>query len=233
MTPPAHDGQASDAVIDALAAYFRVPRSKVQIVRGHTARRKVIEIERERLAGDGDGHILGAMPIERRNLTALGRKRRREFDRSMQKLRDLGMPDWAVEYYRRASRIVGLPPHMVVCHLAVVAAGRQMQVHRALDHEAEAPDADDEAPAEGSINAISQVLPSYESVRNLHHRVTGLWNEIQRQGALLDAGAEPGGAQEDAGDPDLGARRSTPGTVTPLRVRAPASRASGTRSRRR
>ena len=173
------------------------------------------------------------MPIERRNLTALGRKRRREFDRSMQKLRDLGMPDWAVEYYRRASRIAGLPPHMVVCHLAVVAAGRQMQVNRALEYEAEAPVADDEATAEGSTDAIPRVLPSYESVQNLQRRVTGLWDEIQRQGALLEAGAEGDAAEENPVDPDLGAHRSTPGTVTPLRVRTPVPRASGTRSRRR
>lgn len=47
VTPPAHEGQANDAVIDALAAYFQVPRSKVHIVRGQTARRKVVEIERD------------------------------------------------------------------------------------------------------------------------------------------------------------------------------------------
>ena len=47
VTPPAHDGRANDAVIDALAAYFRVPRSTVQIVRGRTARRKLVEIGRD------------------------------------------------------------------------------------------------------------------------------------------------------------------------------------------
>lgn len=67
------------------------------------------------------------MPIERRNATALGRKRRRDYDRSLKRLRALGMPTWAVEYYSRLARVAGLPPHMVVCHVAVVVAGRQMQ----------------------------------------------------------------------------------------------------------
>lgn len=66
------------------------------------------------------------MRIERRNKTSLGRKRRRDFDRSLLKLRDLGMPRWAIEYYCRVGRVAGLPPHMVVCHVAVVVAGRQL-----------------------------------------------------------------------------------------------------------
>jgi len=66
------------------------------------------------------------MRIERRNKTALGRKRRRDFDRSRLKLRDLGMPRWAIEYFCRVARVAGLPPHMVVCHVAVVVAGRQL-----------------------------------------------------------------------------------------------------------
>lgn len=75
------------------------------------------------------------MRSERRNQTALGRKRRREFERSADKIRALGMPDWAVEYYRRAARVVGLPPHMVVCHVALVAAGRQLQANIAEEQE--------------------------------------------------------------------------------------------------
>lgn len=67
------------------------------------------------------------MRIERRNKTSLGRKRRRDFDRSLLRLRDLGMPRWAVEYYARVARVTGLPPHMVMCHVAVVFAGRQLQ----------------------------------------------------------------------------------------------------------
>ncbi len=44
VTAPAHEGRANEAVVDALAAYFGVPRSKVRIVLGRTARRKVVEI---------------------------------------------------------------------------------------------------------------------------------------------------------------------------------------------
>jgi len=47
VTAPAHEGRANDAVIDALATYFRVPRSTVRIVLGRTARRKVVEIGRD------------------------------------------------------------------------------------------------------------------------------------------------------------------------------------------
>jgi hypothetical protein len=151
------------------------------------------------------------MPTERRNLTALGRKRRREFDRSAQKLRDLGMPDWAIEYYRRASRIAGLPPHMVVCHVAVVAAGRQMQANLAHEHVA---DAADEAICGESGGVTALAAPSYEAVQTLRRRVTGLWHEIQRHA-------------------DLRAEGFAPGTVTPLRAKAPAPDATGTRTRRR
>lgn len=44
VTAPAQEGRANGAVVDALAAYFGVPRSKVRIVLGRTARRKVVEI---------------------------------------------------------------------------------------------------------------------------------------------------------------------------------------------
>src|SRR5260370_33509795 len=66
------------------------------------------------------------MKIERRNTTSLGRKRGRAYDGSIKRLRGLGMPTWAGEYYSRLARVAGLPPHMVVCHVAVVVAGRQM-----------------------------------------------------------------------------------------------------------
>lgn len=161
------------------------------------------------------------MPNERRNLTALGRKRRREFERSLQKLRDLGMPEWALEYYRRASRIAGLPPHMVVCHVAVVAAGRQMQANLALE-----PATESEARPEESAGAPPHAEPSYESVQTMRHQVTGLWREIQRHGALL-------GAAQRAEDADLMVDGVAPGTVTPLWPDAPAPNATGTRSRRR
>lgn len=45
MTAPAHKGEANEAVIEALARYFRVPRSRVRIVLGRTSRRKVVEVE--------------------------------------------------------------------------------------------------------------------------------------------------------------------------------------------
>ena len=160
------------------------------------------------------------MPIERRNVTALGRKRRREFGRSLQKLRDLGMPDWAVEYYRRASRIAGLPPHMVVCHVAVVAANRQMRA--SLAHEL----TESETASEETAGTRSHVEPSYESVLTMRRQVTGLWREIQRHGAQL------GDAQVAAGA-DLTAEGFAPGTVTPLWPDAPASKSTRTRSPRR
>jgi hypothetical protein len=168
------------------------------------------------------GIYLVVMPKERRNLTALGRRRRREYDRSLQKLRDLGMPDWAVEYYRRASRIAGLSPHMVVCHVAVVAAGRQMQAN--LAHE---PAAEAEAPPKDSVGAPSDVEPSYESVQTLRSQVTGLWREIERHGALL------GAAEGDVAAADLTAEGFALGTVTPLRSDPRARHRTGTRSRRR
>ncbi len=44
VTAPPEDGRANDAVREALAEHFGVARSRVAIVRGHTARRKVVEI---------------------------------------------------------------------------------------------------------------------------------------------------------------------------------------------
>ncbi len=162
------------------------------------------------------------MPIERRNITALGRKRRREFDRSLQKLRDLGMPDWAAEYYRRASRIVGLPPHMLVCHVAVVAAGRQLQANLAEETAAGAASVS-EAPA----GTFSRAAPSYEGVQALRRHVTGLWREIQRHGAPDES------AEKRAASAKRGAEDFAPATVTRLRTKAPARNATGMRSRRR
>jgi len=117
------------------------------------------------------------MPIERRNQSALGRKRRLEFDRSLHRLRALGMPEWAVEYYRRAARVAGLPPHMVVCHVAVVAAGRQLQGARSE------PNAARQASGEPAV-------PTPTSVRAMEQRVTNLWREIERHGSLLDTAAQ-------------------------------------------
>ncbi|MBI2278617.1 MAG: DUF167 domain-containing protein [Candidatus Brennerbacteria bacterium] len=41
---PPREGKANTAVIAALAAHFNVPKSQVNIVAGHVARHKVIEI---------------------------------------------------------------------------------------------------------------------------------------------------------------------------------------------
>jgi len=41
---PAEDGRANDALVRALAQHFAVPQSRVRIVHGHAARRKLIEL---------------------------------------------------------------------------------------------------------------------------------------------------------------------------------------------
>ena len=40
------DGKANDGVVSALAEHLKVPRSRITVVRGHTARIKQIAIER-------------------------------------------------------------------------------------------------------------------------------------------------------------------------------------------
>jgi uncharacterized protein (TIGR00251 family) len=42
---PARQGKANQAVIEILAAYFSIPKSKVKIVSGETGRKKIISIE--------------------------------------------------------------------------------------------------------------------------------------------------------------------------------------------
>lgn len=39
------DGAANDGVVRVLAEHFGVPRSRVVIVRGHTSRTKLVEVE--------------------------------------------------------------------------------------------------------------------------------------------------------------------------------------------
>lgn len=39
------DGAANAGVIEALAEHFGVPRSRVDIVRGHTSRSKLVEVD--------------------------------------------------------------------------------------------------------------------------------------------------------------------------------------------
>ena len=41
---PAREGKANETVIELLAEYFSVPKSSVRIIRGQTARRKLIEL---------------------------------------------------------------------------------------------------------------------------------------------------------------------------------------------
>ena len=45
VTAAPREGQANEAVIEALAEYFRVSRSRVRIVRGQTSRHKIVEVE--------------------------------------------------------------------------------------------------------------------------------------------------------------------------------------------
>ena len=42
---PAEDGHANDAVIAALAGHFGVAKRAVTIVRGHSSRRKLVEVQ--------------------------------------------------------------------------------------------------------------------------------------------------------------------------------------------
>lgn len=41
---PASDGKANQELIAVLAGYFQVPKSRIQLVKGHTSRHKVIEL---------------------------------------------------------------------------------------------------------------------------------------------------------------------------------------------
>ncbi len=40
----ASDGQANNALIKILANYYKVPKTHISIIRGHTSRHKLIEI---------------------------------------------------------------------------------------------------------------------------------------------------------------------------------------------
>lgn len=40
----AHDGKANEAVCEILAAYFNIAKSRISIIRGFGARKKIIEI---------------------------------------------------------------------------------------------------------------------------------------------------------------------------------------------
>ncbi len=63
----------------------------------------------------------------RRAPDPVARLRRADFERSLQLLREMGMSDWALEYYRRSARRLGLLPHELVRYIAHVAAWRQLE----------------------------------------------------------------------------------------------------------
>ena len=44
VNAPAREGKANEAVIALLARHFSLPKSSIRIIRGQTARRKLIEI---------------------------------------------------------------------------------------------------------------------------------------------------------------------------------------------
>jgi uncharacterized protein (TIGR00251 family) len=41
---PAQDGKANRGLIDLLARHFGIPKSAVTIIRGHSSRRKIVEL---------------------------------------------------------------------------------------------------------------------------------------------------------------------------------------------
>ncbi|MDR5639353.1 MULTISPECIES: DUF167 domain-containing protein [unclassified Thermosynechococcus] len=41
---PATEGRANEELIAVLAAYFQVPKSRIQLIKGHTSRYKVVEL---------------------------------------------------------------------------------------------------------------------------------------------------------------------------------------------
>jgi hypothetical protein len=41
---PARDGKANLALVDLLARYFGISKSRVKILRGHSSRRKIVEL---------------------------------------------------------------------------------------------------------------------------------------------------------------------------------------------
>ena len=42
---PPVGGKANEAIVRALAKYFKIPKSQVRITSGHTSRQKVVEIK--------------------------------------------------------------------------------------------------------------------------------------------------------------------------------------------
>lgn len=84
------------------------------------------------------------MPTERRNRTVAKRRRRAAFEASLQQVRALGLPKWAVECYRRIARVSGQLPHQVVARVAILGASHIVQnpdvaVYPVYDHELPTP----------------------------------------------------------------------------------------------
>lgn len=44
---PARENKANEAVLSVLAQYLHLPRNRVNILRGHRSRKKIIEVEME------------------------------------------------------------------------------------------------------------------------------------------------------------------------------------------
>lgn len=38
-------GEANEKLIEVLAAYFKIPKSKISIIRGHKSRTKIVQLE--------------------------------------------------------------------------------------------------------------------------------------------------------------------------------------------
>lgn len=43
-TKPPEDGKANEAVIEILADYFKIKKSQINIISGHTSQKKIIDI---------------------------------------------------------------------------------------------------------------------------------------------------------------------------------------------
>ena len=41
---PPREGRANEAVIEAIAGYFRVPKSRIVILAGHASKRKIVRV---------------------------------------------------------------------------------------------------------------------------------------------------------------------------------------------
>lgn len=47
VNAPPQDGKANEAVIELLARYFNVRKTAITILRGHSGRRKLVEVEKQ------------------------------------------------------------------------------------------------------------------------------------------------------------------------------------------